>query len=541
MIPLSISKSQRTQVVTLFIVIIAAAVVVLPQKNRETPSATPVSSPTPVIKADDMSHKLDEISSAQRELTQRLENKDKEISELKGKLEFTNILIGGSAGFLALFLLFGAGFSVFGWFKSETRAREAHSFALRVSEETEKRTARLFDFAIEGETASRERAATVHQNFLAGSKETLDLVNATLNLAKEASERAAKFIERKARATIVELDELSQSMLRSVSPQDIRQLVEDPSNRSDLRSLAHRITGFEINQFVLPEDIQLTPACLFIKGMDFHLSQQFKDAILNWKKVALAPDTPEGLKSLAWYWLGYEQNNLGEFNEAELCFRNALDHAEGIRKYELNRILYETRFFNKEKYQPETLIDNLESLLAALDKEPPTDEPEKQRISVVNTLANVINQSGRKCQKSGNVGEAKKHFARARDFYEQVAETDKWAAFGLAEMLYELDDDKNAAQRIFRDRVRTEAINVAVQREEPRSKVLARTTELICCIRVPEWDDEVPSLMSLVLQDLGRVDSRLTVYSQIQRRNVPKREFKSELDELSRLRAIASK
>lgn len=70
------------------------------------------------------------------------------------------------------------------------------------------------------------------------------------------------------------------------------------------------------------------------------------------------------------------------------------------------------------------------------------------------------------------------------------------------------------------------------RREEPRTKVLARTTELICCFCVPRLNIEAPGIRSLVLQELGRVDERLTVYSQVQKSNVTKPEFQDDLDEL---------
>lgn len=478
-----------------------------------------------------LNQKIEEISNSQRELVQRLQSKDREVTDLQAKLDFTNTLLKAAATFLALFFAFGAGFSVFGWFRTEGRAKEAHSFALDMARKTEDRTARLFDFAIEGETVARGRATDVHQSFLKGSMDTLNLVNATLSLSKEASERAAKFIERKARATVEELDQESQALLASVPPQNIRALAEVPSIRSDLRSLAQKITGFEINRFILPDDIQLTPSCLFIKGMDFHLSQQFKDAIGNWRRVALSSGSNESLKSLAWYWIGYEQNNINEFPDAEQSFENALEHASGVRKYELQRILFETRFFNKKKYPTPTQIQPLKGLLEAIEKEGPSVEFDEQRSRIANSLGNVLNQTGRELKKLGQLDEAAVKFHQAKELYREVSDREKWAPFGFAEMLHELGE-LTEAQRIFREQVRTQAINESVQREEPRTKVLARTTELICCLRVPELRAEAASIRSLVLQDLGRVDSRLTVYSQMQRRNVEKVVFQADLDEL---------
>ena len=356
-------------------------------------------------------------------------------------------------------------------------------------------------------------------------------MNATLNLAKEASERAAKIIEKKARATVEELDMESKSLLESVPAHKDRALIENPGRRSDLRSLAHKITGFEINRFVLPEDIQLTPHCLFIKGMDCHLNQQYKDAIDNWKAVALAPNSPDSIRSLAYYWIGYEQNNLNQFDEAEQSFENALRYATGVRRFELQRIYFETRFFNKARYQAQSVIAPLKGLLVDISDESASEERDERRTKIVVTLGNVTSQTGRELARAGRSEEARAMLMEARELFRQVAEQDKWALFGYAETSYELGETEEAID-VFRSRVRAQAQNESVQREEPRTKVLARTTELICCLWVPEFNDEIAGIRSLVLQELGRVDERLTVYSQVQKRNVGKTEFQKDLEEL---------
>ena len=56
-------------------------------------------------------------------------------------------------------------------------------------------------------------------------------------------------------------------------------------------------------------------------------------------------------------------------------------------------------------------------------------------------------------------------------------------------------------------------------------------TELICCIRVPSLKDEGPGIYVQVLEALGRADERLTVFSQMQKRNVTKSEFRKDLEE----------
>lgn len=56
--------------------------------------------------------------------------------------------------------------------------------------------------------------------------------------------------------------------------------------------------------------------------------------------------------------------------------------------------------------------------------------------------------------------------------------------------------------------------------------------ELICCIRVPGLWGEVETARRSVMEALSEVEERLTVYSQIQRRNVRQAEFRNDLGEL---------
>src|SRR5207248_237128 len=88
------------------------------------------------------------------------------------------------------------------------------------------------------------------------------------------------------------------------------------------------------------------------------------------------------------------------------------------------------------------------------------------------------------------------------------------------------------AQGILEKQVRPKAVDEEIRRVEPRTKVLAKTTELICCIRVPGLRSEAIGIRNQVTEALGRVESRLTVYSQMQRKNVFKDTFREDLKEL---------
>lgn len=73
------------------------------------------------------------------------------------------------------------------------------------------------------------------------------------------------------------------------------------------------------------------------------------------------------------------------------------------------------------------------------------------------------------------------------------------------------------------------------QRIEPRTKVLGQTTVLICSmwIKDPDFNKEVnPIYSNLINETIGNVNGRLSVYSQVQRRNVSKEQFFEDLKEL---------
>ena len=395
------------------------------------------------------------------------------------------------------------------------------------SKRVESRASEVHSLAVRGETASQSRSQEVHQTFLESSKNTLELVNATLRLAKDASERAAKAVEDRAKSNLLKLDIDSKDLVAKVPAQDDRKLVSDPALRATLKSLAQRIEGFEINRLMLPEEMLLPSECLFVRGMNFHLEQQFDDAFDAWKQVTHRNETPPLLRSLAWYWIGYEQNNLGRFDQASVSFQRALETAVGVRKFELHRILIETRFF--EKLPHESLLKSLKALLGSIEKN--TDEGiDVVRNRILGTIGNIYLEAGNQLRRTGQDEASKVEYQQAEHHFVQAVDQDKWALFGHAEALFWTGDER--AQQIFEDQIRQRAIDEAVNREEPRTKVLAKTTELICCIRVPELRPEVPAIHSQVAEALGRVEGRLTVYSQVQRRNVTKEQFRKDLQEL---------
>lgn len=423
--------------------------------------------------------------------------------------------------------------------KAEKRAAEASRTAEDRALVIEERAKRAFELSFSGELSSQERASDAHNVLLKGSQETLRLVNDTLQLAYDASKRAADAIRDKAKRMLEELDEECRELLDSVPSHKDRALIENPDKRSDLRSLAQRIAGFEINNFVLPEDLALTASCHFIRGLDLHIHQQFKDAMKYWKKAATDTEASRELKSLAWYWDGYEENNLANFAAAERSFGKALETAAGLREFELRRIQLESRFFGlSSDSSPSELIKSLTSLLNEIKTKDTSSAESKERLTKITvTLANVLSQYGMQLRESDSTLAAQQ-FQLALDSFSTVSSTDKWALFGKAEMLFELGRTTEAAA-IFDGELMTAVQQEAIRREEPRTKVLAKTTELICCLKGLRFKHNSLNVLGEVFTELGRVDPRLTIYSQSRKRNVIRDLFEQDLD-LLRQMAVAA-
>lgn len=431
-----------------------------------------------------------------------------EIMLLKEKVEFIFSILNLLIGVIIAILAIGGITSFVNIYISERRARETH------------------DLAIKGEISSQNRAEIVHQTFLVGSKTTLDLVNSTLRLAQEASITATKIIEKKAQSTLERLNKEARELI-AIGP---KKLVSEPSRRSELHMLAHKIAGFEINLFILPPEIRLTPDCLFIKGMASHLNQQFQEALESWKEVVNDDATKNDLKSLALYWIGLEFNNLGKFSDACNFFERALEITTGSQWYELNRILIESRFFNKNEEKEDDLIPPLEKLLSLIEKETGGKEFISIKTKIYTTLGSIYLQYGNRLRKQNLKNKAKQQYKLAKMQFEKVYNEDKWAMFNLAETYYQSGELEKAEVLFLK--IRPLAIDEYICKEEPRIKVQAHATELICCMRIPNLVHEVNVLNSQVLDVLGRVDEQLTIYSPMQNRNVSKDEFKKNLAEL---------
>lgn len=382
----------------------------------------------------------------------------------------------------------------------------------------------FYDISIrrEQETSERDRHIFIQ------STETLTLVNQTLELAKEASERASKSLKAKLDRRHDELEREAVELIdESKAYKNFKVLVEDSNARSNLLTLAIEINGLQNNQNILDEDVALHPNCCFIRGMEFHLNQHFKSAIKYWKQAKDHPQVTDTLKVMSLFWIGYEQNNKGEFENAASNFEVASSVAKGAMRYEFERIKIESKFFNTEKYKPEQIVPEMEALYEQVKAEKPSDEMQKAKSAIAGTLGNIYYQRGEELSNT-NKEEAGKYYLKAKQTFADAPTRNKWNWFGYGEACFRLGEITEAAG-CFRNKVKPEAEFEYSTRPEPRTKVLGQTTVLICSIRTG-LEADIDPLYNLIKTTLGSVDDRVTIYSQFQRRNVSKGVFLKDLN-----------
>jgi tetratricopeptide (TPR) repeat protein len=447
----------------------------------------------------------------------------RELGGLQSQVDSQGDLVKLILVFLTLLL----SLSVAGFVFAERRSRQIHALAIQGETAAQVRIAEAHELAMKGEAAGQARAGEVHTGFLEGSLNTLSLVNQTLELERVASERAGRAIEDKARHQLNALDQAAKALLAAVPVDDDHALVTNQSTRAELTSLAAKINSFEINRFILPSDMPLTPHCQFIRGMQLHLDQRFADAFREWEAIALSDAAPTDLRSLTWYWIGRERTNLAQFDEAEAAFRHALDHASKERSYELQRIRLELKFFDAQRCDAERLVSELKRLIEEVGAVE-SEAAAKALPRIWATLANVHHELAQEHRTAGRVEQAREHFEAAATIFQSIRD-EKWAVFGLAEALWWLGR-RDEAEQLFAKEARRFAQDEYVHRTEFRTKVLARSAELLCCARSKSLRGDVDHVYQDVLDALGHVDERMTVYSEIQRRNVSKKAFRGDMD-----------
>ena len=408
-----------------------------------------------------------------------------------------------------------------------------------LSVRNEQRQGEFHRLAIAGEAAAQERAELTHTKFFKGSQETLDLVNQTLGLAKDASERAEKASKEKAREELEKIDESAKTVLaEAFDAGDFKVVVRDPIMEERLKVVADRISRAEGH--ATNHGLRLSPRCFFAKGLDSHLKSMPKQAIESWEDAAEAPNMRE-LAALSLYWVGYERNNIGEFSRAANAFHaareNCLTDRDQAQHYELKRMEIRSRFFawaamdaihSDRRTAVQGFIDDLLGVISSLPAHRRVEFEEEQRLceEAIGELllwSARLSPYERKADEALSESERKALEEAAQHF--QAAGEGPWATFGRAQTQWALGESiSDEEYHSLRD-----SLHSGDSHREDRTLALRQAATLIA--EKEHGDLRALELTARELRNsLALVKDRLTVFSPWQKRNVSRELFKQEVE-----------
>jgi hypothetical protein len=384
------------------------------------------------------------------------------------------------------------------------------------------------------------RAAEVHSQLLGATKETITLVNQTLNIAKEESEHAANALHNSATVELNDLDLDIKKFLANVNTTDVASVTTTPIYRARIKKFSDRTNKIDNYNLLLDRNkkISLTCNCKFIDGIQQHIEQNFDEALELWGNVAVDAHTPPLQKGIAWYWMGHLNNNLGEFPDAEKNFHNGSVTGDPEHLIEYKRSEIESRFFAYTKYKADTNGSSIISALSGL-----REDVEKAMaagdIAAHVQLRRVMLLQGNVHYAFGVEGGDNSYIEKARKIYKDLAEisastNQTYAQLGYAQASLALGIDIAEVKQLLSKIVQPAAYNEALERVEPRSRATRLAIELLCCLASDNPENIVRAryIRDDVTRALAGLDSRLTVFSPVVKRNLKKEDFLTELRNL---------
>lgn len=427
----------------------------------------------------------------------------------------------------------------------------------RASElELNNRYLQMFEAASKEAKEAQRRTDSLQEVGLKRAADTLQLINNLLAITERSTARAAGteygFLSR----SIDDLDSECQKLIIDASRDDERDIVAKPQFiervkvlTKSIESLDSQVTTYNESvprQFVPTQGedlagarlehgltpgwnrLSLTGPCLFIRGLNNHLEQNFRSAIDDWRSSLTAKGS-SAVEVDANYWIGYVNDTLGNFEEAAIYLDAAARVAPDQRKVELKRLALETRFFDLDFEEvPKQLLEDGKQFFDTVN----FHQVSRRSISSFATTMGNISM----IQRIRDSTKAAEWTLIDSDRWYEIAlkaeSRSRWARFGKCInqflMRGRLDTDAQEAARDVIDSVNREYRN----RVEPRSKALSKVTEYMCMIMLGLNDPGRMSTIEGHIEDRASEVTARTIYSQFRKQNVHKDVFWNEFEYL---------
>jgi tetratricopeptide (TPR) repeat protein len=441
----------------------------------------------------------------------------------------------------------------------------------------QRRTSQLHELTVAGELSAQKRTEQSYGSFLEQSQTTLSLVNDTLKLAKEANDRAMQDAKSKAEAEVEVVDARSRALLNDAFGQEeFSLIIDDDGYRHQLHSIAD--DARLLQGYLRLQGIKFGRYTKFIKALDQFLTDDTEGAI-----EALTLSVGEGgvseLQRFEEYWLGYMLTAIGDYSGAIKRFTHDRvgvkeDHPE---YFQLSRIIAETEYFliakeNADKNldsppaerqkQVESVLEDLSELTEKLRSSSgdrgreDTDRRRHALLEIARTRADIhewiaydrghLDDSLDESKQAAKSETEKEDLKARTEALEKVREICKGVEkkdrnldlnFALAECLFKLGEGKKAREA-FESASATLNHEFDVQHEKRRSASLHQSL-LICQVRLLGLVDkkerksqkvEVNRALKEAAKELKDMrQPSVTVFSQVQRRNIAQEDFAEEL------------
>lgn len=394
-------------------------------------------------------------------------------------------------------------------------------FAIR----NEIRIGQVHGLFVAGETAQQARTEALHSSLLETSEKTITLVNQTLELARDSTERATKALSDRAKQLVREVGEEMAALIARIMMQEnfeeklFKLLVEEPSHRRKLIQLSDRLATVE--GYLAFQDIELEPSAHLVKGMALHLDQDDQAAIPLLERAAEATGMGLRLRLCAYYFIGYASNNIGEYRSAAAAFDAGHGRAsdQAALRDEFQRMGAESKFFEivrsrldgrDVRQSTKDLIQELTSVSAKASHQ--------ARANLHQTLGNVYLFLARLINDEESFKKAFSSF--------QNGGNGIWMKFGQLEIIHDLRSEIAAEENSPTPREVEDLATQRIQtRGEPRSLALLHLATAKCRIWRNAGNVSVRAALSAVNDQMGKVDSDLRLYSLEVKSNVTRAQF----------------
>lgn len=408
----------------------------------------------------------------------------------------------------------------------------------------------MHHLAVAGESASQARVDQVHTSFLDSSQKTLTLVNETLELAKEASQRAADALKLRAERVSDRIEIRAREIAGPlIGKADLKEIVTDPEARLDIGDLAKEIAS--VQGYLEMQNMDLSPTCQFILGMNAHFTEDPRVAVRSLTRAA-EDATNRDLVTASLYWAAYELNNIGKYNRATDLFRRARNNEKSAtsRFYELQRLILETAFFELSYKRREltaheriasqevgNLLDDIAEVRAAI---PDQMEFEGSRAHLVQTEGNVRTWMAAPpwFPDPALSAERRQCLQKAQACYQQIVDKhpdELWPLFGLAESRLHLETGETApseetwSSTDAYEKIIKLASDQLTERAERRSRVSLDQTRLIAQVRLGVDRTDLAHTNDKLRENLSGLDRDMYLFSQAQKSNLPWADFEREI------------